>query len=143
VLATGSAINATLFSTARLVRDASAAGELPAALGRETRELPIAALAAIALAGASMAMLPGITEVIAFGSGAFLAVYTLVNFLQARTAPRPIQRAVAWASAAGAAAAIAVLVVELARDDERGLVILFVLATTLAVARLVFVRQRA
>ncbi len=143
VLATGSAINATLFSTARLVRDASASGELPAALGREKRGLPIAALAAIALAGASMAMLPGITEVIAFGSGAFLAVYTLVNFLQARTAPRRVQRAVAWASAGGAAAAIGVLVVELARDDERGLVILVALTASLAVARLLFVRHRS
>ena len=142
VLATGSAINATLFSTARLVRDASAAGELPSALGRETRGLPIAALATIALAGASMAMLPGITEVIAFGSGAFLAVYTLINFLQARTAPHRIERVVAWASASGAAAAIVVLLVELARDDQRGLVILLALAASLTVARVLFVRRR-
>ncbi|MFZ2012726.1 MAG: APC family permease [Nocardioides sp.] len=34
VLATSSAINATLFSTARLVRDLSDAGELPSSLGR-------------------------------------------------------------------------------------------------------------
>ena len=41
VFATGSAINATLFSTARLVRDAAASGEVPSALGRESHGLPI------------------------------------------------------------------------------------------------------
>ncbi len=40
VLATSSAINATLFSTARLVRDLSDARELPEWLGRDTRGAP-------------------------------------------------------------------------------------------------------
>ncbi len=82
VFATGSAINATLFSCARLVRDASATGDLPAALGRETNGLPVVAMAFISIAGVAMAMLPGITAVIAFGSASFLAIYTIVNWLQ-------------------------------------------------------------
>ena len=92
LFATGSAINATLFSTARLVRDAASSGELPPTLGRETNGLPIVALTFIAVAGAAMAMLPGITSVITFGSGAFLAVYAIVNYLQARTAPTRASR---------------------------------------------------
>ncbi|MFI5054114.1 MAG: APC family permease, partial [Acidimicrobiia bacterium] len=92
LLATSSAINATLFSAARLVRDAAALGELPPQLGRERRGLPVVALAFISGTGAAMAMLPGITAVIAVGSGAFLAVYTLVNLLQARAAPRRVER---------------------------------------------------
>jgi hypothetical protein len=142
VLATGSAINATLFSTARLIRDASAAHELPRALGREHRGLPVAALAFIALAGAGMAMLPGITEVIAFGSGAFLAVYTLVNYLQARDADRRSERVIAWASASAAAAAIGVLAVELARDDPVVLVAIATLALMIAGAHVLFERRR-
>ena len=79
-----------LHRPARPRRQRRPASSRPRSAAR-TRGLPIAALAFIALAGASMAMLPGITEVIAFGSGAFLAVYTLVNFLQARTAPRRVR----------------------------------------------------
>ncbi len=52
LLATSSAINATLFSTARLARDVSGAGELPAALGRERHQIPAAAIVWLALLGA-------------------------------------------------------------------------------------------
>jgi amino acid transporter len=142
LLATGSAINATLFSTARLVRDASADGELPRQLGRQHRGLPVAALATISLIGGALAMLTGITSVIAVGSGAFLAVYALVNYLQAREASSRVQRGVASVSAAGAAVAIVVLVVELVRDDPLGLAILVPLALLVAVGRLLTARGR-
>ncbi len=106
VFATGSAINATLFSAARLVRDASGAGELPARLGRNTRGLPIVALAFISIVGAAMAMLPGITAVIAFGSAAFLAVYSIVNYLQATMAPRRVDRVFALVGGIACVAAL-------------------------------------
>jgi hypothetical protein len=143
IFATGSAINATLFSTARLMRDASASGELPPALGRETGGLPIVAMAFIAVVGAGMAMLPGITEVIVFGSGAFLSVYAIVNYLQARTAPRRSERIVAAIAAGTCAAALADLVVDLARHDRPGLAVLIGLVAALAIGRLAFVRRRA
>ena len=142
VFATGSAINATLFSTARLARDASAAGELPPLLGRETGGLPIIAMTVIAVVGAAMAMLPGITSVIVFGSGAFLGVYTIVNYLQARTATRTVDRVVAWAAAVICFAALADLLVELARTDRASLAVLVVLVALLAFGRFRFVRRR-
>jgi amino acid transporter len=142
VFATGSAINATLFSTARLIRDASASGELPPALGRETGGLPIVAMTFIAIAGAAMAMLPGITSVIVFGSGAFLAVYAIVNYLQARTAARRSDRILAWVGSVTCAAALADLAVELSRHDRPGLAVLIGLVTLLAFGRLAFVRWR-
>jgi amino acid transporter len=142
LLATGSAINATLFSAARLVRDAGADHELPPQLGREHHGLPIVALAFISITGAAMAMLPGITSVIAVGSGAFLAVYTLVNFLQARAADRRWERVLAATAAAAAVLAIGVLVWELARDDLAGLVVFVGLLAAVAGARLAF-RRRA
>jgi len=143
VFATGSAINATLFSTARLMRDASTSGELPPALGRETRGLPVIAMAFIAIVGGAMAMLPGITEVIVFGSGAFLSVYAIVNYLQARTAPRPTDRIVATVAGFACVAALADLVVDLARHDRPGLAVLIGLVVTLAIGRFAFVRGRA
>lgn len=47
VFSTTSAINATIFSAARLIRDVSAAGELPHTLARERRGLPVTAVVVI------------------------------------------------------------------------------------------------
>jgi amino acid transporter len=141
LLATGSAINATLFSTARLVRDASASGELPPSLGRETGGLPIVAMTVIAAAGGAMAMLPGITAVITFGSGSFLAVYAIVNYLDARTAPRRSERITAWLATGACTAAFADLVAELARHDRPGLLVLVGLVLAIAAGRIMFARR--
>ena len=143
VFATGSAINATLFSTARLVRDAAATGEVPSRLGRESHGLPITALAMIAVAGAGLAMLPGITSVIVFGSASFLAVYAMVNYLQARAASTRTDRALGWIAALLCVGALGALVVELALDDKRSLGVLVALVVGLAAGRAAFVRHRA
>ncbi len=143
LLATSSAINATLFSAARLVRDASEFGELPSQLGRERNGLPLVALGFISVVGTAMAMLPGITAIIAVGSGSFLAVYTLVNYLQARAATRRAERVLAWVAASGAIGAIGVLLYELARDDRWALGLLGSIAALLAAGRLAFRRRAA
>jgi amino acid transporter len=142
LLATASAINATLFSAARLVRDGSEAHELPRALGRERRAIPIFALAFIALGGGAMAMLPGITAIIGVGSGAFLAVYTLVNILQARAAPRRTERVVAGAAAILCAGAVGVLFVDLADTDPISFGIVSLLVVALAGMRVAFGHRR-
>jgi hypothetical protein len=142
VLATGSAINATLFSAARLVRDASASGEVPGLLGRESRGLPVVALVVVSAVGTALAMLPGITVVIVFGSGAFLAVYTLVNSLQAAMAERRRDRVLAATGAIACAAAICALVIELARDDLPSLFILLGTTAVVVLARVAFVHGR-
>jgi amino acid transporter len=138
VFATGSAINATLFSCARLVRDASKTGDLPRSLGRETRGLPVVAMVFISAAGVAMAMLPGITSVIAFGSASFLAIYTIVNWLQLKMAPGLWSRVLAAIGAITCAAAIVALFVELARDDKTGLVVLATLLVLIAGGRATF-----
>ena len=89
VFSTSSAINATLFSTARLIRDVSAAGELPARLARE-RARPARDRGRLdAIFGAGFSLLPGITEVVSFGSLTFLLVFGLVNLLHARHTAAP------------------------------------------------------
>ncbi|MFM8302726.1 MAG: APC family permease, partial [Actinomycetota bacterium] len=143
VFATGSAINATLFSAARLMRDASTAGDVPPALGRERRGLPVAALLVIAGVGAGMAMLPGITRIIVIGSAGFLAVYTIVNALEAREGVCRRDRVVAAVGFVGCVGALACLVVQLARDDVTGLVVLFGFALAVAGTRILYVRRSA
>jgi amino acid permease len=140
VFATGSAINATLFSCARLMRDASATGDLPRVLGRETRGLPVVAMAFISIVGVAMAMLPGITSVIAFGSASFLAIYTIVNWLQYSMAHGFWSRAIAATGALACVAAIVALFVELARDDTTGLFVLVALVVLIGAGRAVYRR---
>ena len=143
VFATGSAINATLFSTARLVRDASQTGELPETLGHETNGLPMLAMGCIAVFGAAMAMLPGITSVIVFGSASFLAVYAIVNYLEARAAPSRSCRVIATVAGVMCVAALADLFIELARTDRVALALVSGLVIVLSAARYVFLRRKA
>lgn len=141
VFATGSAINATLFSAARLMRDAAAAGDVPRSLARERHGLPVVALVVISVAGTAMAMLPGIARVIVIGSAAFLGVYTLVNWLEAREGRCRRDRVIGWVGLVGCVGALGCLVVQLARDDLTGLVILVGFAAAILAARLVYARR--
>ncbi len=143
VFSTSSAINATLFSTARLVRDVSAAGELPATFGSERAGLPVGAVVWIAVMGAAFSLLPGITEIVSFGSLTFLLVFGLINLLHARhTALTGWDRALAYVGAVACFAAAGGLLYYLVRWDRPGLALIGACAVAIAVARGAFVRSR-
>ena len=144
VFSTSSAINATLFSTARLIRDVSAAGELPARLGRERRGLPAQAVLSIATLGAAFSLLPGITEIVSFGSLTFLLVFGLINLLHARhtAAPGP-DRGLAYVGAAACIAAAGGLVYYLARSDRPALALIGACAAVITAARAAFVKRHS
>jgi hypothetical protein len=89
----------------------------------------------------ALAMLPNLTSLIAFGSAAFLAVYTLVNYLQARLSTRTRDRMLAWFGMVTCIAALAALGVELSRDDPWALIVLALIALTVALGRVLFVRR--
>ncbi|MGZ4736108.1 MAG: APC family permease [Acidimicrobiia bacterium] len=141
LLATGSAINATLFSTARLVRDASRSGELPRFLSHERGGLPLAALALISGAGAAFAMLPGITAVLAFGSAAFLAIYAVVNLIVARIEVRRRDQVLAAGASMVCIVSIVVLGIQLAREEPGSLAIAVVITIALLFARFAYRRR--
>ena len=144
LFSTSSAINATLFSTARLVRDVSAAGELPAALGRERHGLPAGALFWIAAGGAAFSLLPGITEIVSFGSFTFLFVFGLINLMHASHTARPgWDRRLAQLGALACFAAAGGLLYYLARSDRAGLALIGVCAALIAGSRAWFARTRS
>ena len=64
----------------------------------------------------------------------------IVNGLQATMAPSRAARRTATVAAVACLAAIGALIVELARDDPRGLAILAGIASGIALARYAFVR---
>ncbi len=143
VLATASAINATLFSTARLVHTVSDADEMPARLGRQRRGVPAEAIIWLSAAGGAVSLLPGITELVAFGSLAFLTVFVLVNLMHARHSARPgLDRILALIAAVGCALADALLLYYLARSDRPALAMITACAVGLVVARMAYVRWR-
>jgi len=143
LFSTGSAINATLFSTARLIRDVSAARELPAALGRGRGGLPGVAIVSLALVAAAFSLLPGIIAIVAFGSLTFLLVFALVNLMHARHTARPgWDRGLGYLGAATCLGGAAGLLVELARTEPPALALICACALLVGAGRLAFVRVR-
>jgi amino acid transporter len=142
LLATTSAVNATLFSTARLVRDLSEKKELPVYLGQERGGIPVHALFWLALVGALFAMLPEIAELVSFGSLTFLVIFTLINFLQFQRAGSKGDHLLSGGGALGCGAAAAGLTYYLAVHDLPALLLAGGCGAALVVGRLSFVRLR-
>ncbi len=143
LLATSSAINATLFSTARLVRDLSNAHQAPARLGRTVRGIPTTAMWMLTLLSATFAMLPGINELLAFGSVTFLGVFALVNHLHARSADRTTDRILGHLGSIACVTAIIVVFVQLATDDPTALALIAGCLLSVGLLRWVFLRRRS
>lgn len=142
LLATCSAINATLFSTARQIHEIAGNGELPASFGKSRRGLPTNALILLALMGAAFAMLPGILELLVFGSAVFLAVFGITNYLAYRVARTPLQKAITTLAWVSCLAALVVLFIQLARHDHATLLLIVVCSAVVTGARLAFVWRR-
>lgn len=76
---TGSAINATLFATARLARDVAENGELPPSLAQTNgKGIPATAVVVLGLGATALAVLGDLTVLVEVASLAFLAAFTVV-----------------------------------------------------------------
>jgi hypothetical protein len=109
-LAGASAINATLYGAARLVRTLASCGELPRAFERtNAADVPVTAVLVLAVLGAALAVLPSLELLVQASSLTFLAAFAVVNAASIRC----IERGKALAAAASVAAAAATVVVAL------------------------------
>lgn len=131
---TGSAINSTLFATARLSHTIAAAGELPAALDHHNAAgAPDRAVIGLGALAALLAVVGSLTTLVEAASLAFLFTFGVVSglaFLQ-RTGNR-------WLTAAGtlgAAGAVGALSVRLAGSNPAALASLVGLTIVVAVSR--------
>ena len=143
VLATFSAINATLYGSARLSYTIATEGELPAALERRTWNQPVG-LHITALIGLGMAVALRVASISALASAIFLGVFAVVNaaaFKQAGAGRWP--RLVSGSGVIGCVASLAIVVGRsLAQDPLSMLVLAALLASALAAEHLVFRRRR-
>lgn len=82
VFSTGSAINATLFATARLAHRVAADGELPAKAARTNqKEIPYWSLIAIGIVSAVLAMASGLSMLVEAASLAFLITFAVIAWV--------------------------------------------------------------
>lgn len=107
VFSTGSAINATLFATARLTRDVAVAGDYPAWVGRTNeRGVPDRAVIVLGVVAAVLAAFGGLTTLVEAASLVFLLTFSVVGGIAWRQGigHRPV--AVAGCLMAGVAALV-------------------------------------
>ncbi len=120
---TGSAINSTLFATARLAHEVASTGELPAAIGHKNAAgIPDRAVIGLGLAAAVLAVIGSLTSLVEVASLAFLFTFAVTCGLAFRL--RVGHRAVTGAGAVGGIAAVLALTVRLAETDPLPLAIL-------------------
>jgi hypothetical protein len=80
LLATFSAINASIYGNARLGFIIAKEGELPKKLDDEKHNIPVAGVIIITIISLLMANLIDLTEIAIIGSAGFLFIFTIVNF---------------------------------------------------------------
>jgi amino acid transporter len=129
-----SAINATLFATARLSRRIAAEGELPGSFAHENgRGVPDRSVVVLGAAGMALALVGSLGGLVEAASITFLATFAGVNVMAATRLPDG--RLPALLGAAGAGAGVIIATVRLATEQPASLLALGVLAIAAFVLR--------
>lgn len=127
VLATLSAINATLYGTARLSYSIALEGELPASFERKVWNEPVGLLITAALS-LLLANSLNVTEISSIASAVFLIVFGAVNAAAFRSAGRMVyQRIVALVGVGGCLISLVLLVIDTAGHRPVALALLVVM----------------
>ncbi len=117
MLSTASAINATLYGSARLTYTIAKSKELPAQLERPIWNEPLEGLFITAGATLVLANLLNLRSISTMGSAGFLIIFAVVNVSEARTSSE--RESKAWISLGAAAACTAALVTLIAYSSLR------------------------
>lgn len=137
---TGSAINATLFATARLTALVARSGELPAALVHKNElGIPDRAVVALGAAAAVLAAVGTLTTLVEAASLAFLFTFSVVSGLAYRQ-HAGARMVTGFGAVAGIAALIA-LVIRLIRTNPLSVAVLCVLVIIILFGRPVLLRH--
>jgi hypothetical protein len=115
MLSTASAINATLYGSARMTYTIAKSRELPAQLERPIWNQPLEGLLITAVSTIVLANLLDLASISTMGSAGFPIIFAVVNAAEARTAGE--RGSAAWISTAAALACTAALAALLARSS--------------------------
>jgi hypothetical protein len=123
LLSTTSAINATLYGTARLSWTIARSGELPEAFDKKVWDRPVEGLLVTTVLTLVVANAFNLNSIALTGSAAFLIIFTAVNIAAARLAKRTTQRILAVTSAVACAVSLVALIAEERSRNLWGVVI--------------------
>ncbi len=143
VLATFSAINATLYGAARLSFTIATEGELPAGFEARTWNQPVG-LHITAAVGLAMAVALPVASISAVASAIFLAVFAVVNAAALKHEKSALGiRLVAGLGALGCLVSLAIVITKSVREDPAAIwVLAALLVTALAAEHLVLKKRR-
>lgn len=142
VLATFSAINATLYGSARLSYTIATEGELPSKLEARTWNQPVG-LHITAAVGLAMAIALPMASISALASAIFLAVFAVVNAAAFKNASAGWVRVIAGAGVLGCVASLGIVIGRSINQDPISMVVLVVLvASVLAAEHLILKKRR-
>ncbi len=139
MLSTASAINATLYGSARMTYTIAKARELPAQLERPIWNQPLEGLVITAAATLALANVLNLESISTMGSAGFLIIFATVNAAEARTS-RQRTSTKPWMSVVGAAACLGALAVLLTKSSVRSAAVLLVMVALSFVIEAVFRR---
>ena len=144
VFSTASAINATLFASARLALRITDDEEMPRTVARwKSGGVPIAFVALVAVMAIVIQATADLGQITAFSSLVFLAVFVVVNGSAIpHDAFTSWGRLVPVAGMLGCAGAVGALVVDLLADEPGTLVAVAVIAGVVLLARVAFIGAR-
>ncbi len=115
MLSTASAINATLYGSARMTYTIAKSRELPAQLDRPVWNQPLEGLLITAAATVVLANVLDLASISTMGSAGFLIIFAAVNLAEARTARR--RGSTPWISVTAAMACVAALAALIAKSS--------------------------
>lgn len=127
MLSTASAINATLYGSARLTYTIAKSRELPAELERQIWNEPLEGLFITAGCTILLANLLDLESISTMGSAGFLIIFAVVNVAEARTASE--RGSAAWISVVAAVACTAALAALIARSRPGAVFVLAAMIT--------------
>jgi amino acid transporter len=141
VLATFSAINATIYGAARLSFTIATEGELPPALQRRTWHQPIG-LHITAGVGLAMAVALPVASISAMASAIFLGVFAVVNAAEFRSDSARWAQVIAAFGVGGCAVSLVIVVSRAVAEDPTSMVVLAALVAAVLVAEHAVLKQR-
>jgi amino acid transporter len=144
LLATSSAINATMFGASRMIAEMATSDRMPRAFSSRSRtDVPWAAVVGLTALGGAFTLLGGLETIATFSSMTFLLVSIAVSVANLRL--RAITDSNVWLVLLGISlmlTTVALLLVYLVRDSPATLLWMSALFGTIVVAEVVFFRHR-
>jgi amino acid transporter len=141
LLSTGSAINATLYGTARISYVIAKEGELPEGLEKQVWKRPIEGLLITSALTLVVANLFDLSRISTMGSSGFLLIFAMVNIANARLAANTGSRR--WISIIGAIVclgALAILIAQRATTAPKELLVLVVMVGSAFLIEIIYRR---